>query len=144
MDFIVKTRPLSQATIGKAPFSIIAVRGRIFDLEVSLKDTELQASFYFEFLDEKKSVVNQTNATRNSIFSGVISQLPSSLTDEQKTAQANQLTDQTIKAIIAGTKEQRFAAMSSFAKSYGLTLLPLSEQTGKFEEEKSVVEETTN
>lgn len=133
MNFVLLTEPLQQNVLGKSPFSINAVRGRIFEVDVTLEDTNIQASFFFDFLDDKGVSVNQVNANRNSVFSGVLKSLPETLDEETKKSKANETTDKILKAILAGSKKERYEAMSLFSKAYGVTLLPLEQQVGRQE-----------
>ncbi len=130
MKFTILTQPLVQNVIGKIPFSIVAVKGKIFDVELTLNDTLIESSFYFQFIDETGKVVNEINADRSSILSGVKSSLPEELSEEDKLSMANNITDGIIKNILTGTKIERYNAMTIFANAYGLSLLPLEEQTG--------------
>jgi hypothetical protein len=127
---IIKTHIKPQSQIGEADYSIVAVRGRIYDVALSTADTGLEASFYFEFLAENGSVKQIKEANRESIFKGIYNMLPDTLSDDGKETKANEETDKVIKAILAGTKTQRYAAMAAFAAAYGLVLLPLAEQNG--------------
>jgi hypothetical protein len=130
MNFIVKTEPLAQKTLGKAEYDIVGVRGRIFNVSVTMDDTGIAASFFFEFLDGKGAVVGQQQADRASIVRGALAAMPVNMEQAEKETRANAAADSIIKAILAGTKVHKYAAMSSFAKSYGLTLLPIGEQDG--------------
>ena len=128
MNYIIKTEPLKQTQIGKPTYNIVGVKGRMFDLDVTLETSNIEISFYFEFIDEEGNVVNSINANRNSIIKGIKEKLPVNLLDEQKEAIANQKADEIILAILAGTKEQKYQAMQIFANSYGLSLKQLEEQ----------------
>lgn len=141
MEFIVKTNLTPQTVLGREPYNIAGIRGRIFDIPLSLNDTELQASFYFEFLDEKEEVVGNINAYSRDIRSKVkASRIAAGDTEEVATSTSITITDQIIQAIIAGSKSQRYAAMQQFAGVYSLTLLPLEDQNGVLVVEEPPIE----
>lgn len=142
MNFIVKVVPVPQNVLGRAPYSICGIRGRISDIPVTLNNTKLEGLFYFEFLDDNENVVDSRNAHRtelvNTFKKGILAK--GTTTDEQVAEEsANTAVDNIYKAILGGTKGQRYAAMTQFAKGYSMDLLPIEEQTGKIKEE--VVEE---
>lgn len=131
MNFLVKTQPLAQNQLGKEPFNIVAVRGRIFDIEVNLNVTDIKATFYFEFLDESGVVQGSENANHQSIRNPVKKQaLASGATEEQATSIAISTSDNVIYGMLSKIKQEKYESMVIFANAYGLTLLPIEEQDG--------------
>lgn len=133
MNFLIKTEPLLQKTIGKPDYSIVAIKGSIFDLDVSLNTTNISGTFTFHFYDENFTPVYQVNVTRETIVDKIKSKLIELNLDVNIIeGKANEQADNIYKAICGGTVEQKYEAMSQFASAYGLTLLPLEEQNGKY------------
>ena len=89
-------------------------------------------SFYFEFVDKDGMVVDKIGSNRPGIFDKIKERLMASGVSEQNAiSTANTQADNIYRAVSYGTPSQKYSAMTLFANAYGLTLLPLAQQTGK-------------
>lgn len=141
MNFIIKTEPLLQKTIGKADYNIVAIKGNMYDVAVSLDPTNIQLTFSFQFFDEDFTPVYAVNAQRIDVVNKIKNKMKAlNLEEDELTLQANSAADTIFRAMLAGTAEQRYAAMSQFAEAYGLTLLPLEKQDGIFTKQNNIIE----
>lgn len=142
MEFIIKTNPTPQNVLGRKPYNIIGIIGNIYDIPLTLEDTDLKVSFFFQFIDEEKKNVGNINAYSEDIKNRIIqNRISEGDTEEVAKDTAISIIDTVVKDLLAGSKEERYSAMQQFASIYSLTLLPIEEQDGVFSTSEDYGEE---
>lgn len=115
----VQPKPFQSPT-GRS-INIVGINAKfINDFPVSISPVD-SFQFYIEFVTDEGERRDAMNANSEDFFQHLLSK---GLPEEQvKTILA-----QTFGALLAGTKEQRFEAISGLVSFYGYELLPIEEQ----------------
>lgn len=129
MDF--KTAPKEFTDVDGLSYSIVTLRGKVVLFPLTLDASSFPFLLYVEFVDDRGRVRGSKNAERDdvekTIATGIRQQTPE-IGEEDAMALARPACNELISALMVGTVEQRYAAASQFAISYGYTLKPLNEQ----------------
>ena len=118
---MLKVKPKSFDSPTGRKIAIVAINARfINEFPVSISPVE-SYRFYIEYITEEGERRDAMNATSEE-FSGFL--LAKGLTEEQVEATLSQV----FGAMLVGTREQRYKAISSLVSFYGYELLPIEEQ----------------
>ena len=126
---VFKTVPNSLVTIDYSSYRIDGVSGKVVEMPLTLKDS-MAYTIYLEFYraDSLGNFVaiprSAMNADREDFEQGVRAAVPSGTPDSFGNTQWNNI----MKAMIAGTREEKWSAYNAIMSGYGAALKPLNEQ----------------
>ena len=126
---VFTTVPNSLVTIAYSSYRIDGVLGKVVEMPLTLKDS-MAYTIYLEFYraDSSGNFVaiprSAMNADREDFEKGVRAAVPVGTPDSFVNTQVNNI----MKAMIAGTKEEKWGAYNAIMSGYGARVLPLVEQ----------------
>jgi len=108
---------------------------KVVDMDLSLSDSIVEFTIYLSFYEVDTSgtfsVIPRSgmNADREDFFKGVKAAIAAQgVSEPNLTPAANEQTNSIMRAMLSGTRDQKYAAYNAILTGYGAPLLPLDEQ----------------